>query len=240
MGFIVNHCNNMAVTTPDSIKFTYFDLRVKGEAARLLLAYGGLEYEDDRVTLPWDDITQWKTLKPSMPYGQLPCLTWNGEKICQSMAICRFLAREMNIAGRNSVEMAQVDEIIDAVQDAIDANYKAWYSAKRKEELVMLTGKTFPSAMSHLERMLSKRGGQYMVGNNFTWADLHLFYFCSEDFLEPEIVQTYPKISSLVRRVGQIPNIENWMQTRPQNRKPTEGHTIYFKNAYKILKENLA
>ena len=25
------------------IKFTYFDLRVKGEAARLLLAYSGLE-----------------------------------------------------------------------------------------------------------------------------------------------------------------------------------------------------
>merc|ERR1712107_947020 len=111
-------------------------------------------------------MTQWKTLKPSMPYGQLPCLTWNGEKICQSMAICRFLAREMNIAGRNSVEMAQVDEIIDAVQDAIDANYKAWYSAKRKEELVMLTGKTFPAALSNLEKRLVERGGQFMVGNN--------------------------------------------------------------------------
>ena len=28
----------------------------------------------------------------------------------------------MNIAGRNSLEMAQVDEIVDVVQDAIDAN----------------------------------------------------------------------------------------------------------------------
>ena len=25
-----------------------------------------------------------------------------------------------------------------------------------------------------------------MVGNNFTWADLHLFFFCSEDFIEPQ------------------------------------------------------
>ena len=230
----------MAVTTPDSIKFTYFDLRVKGEAARLLLAYGGLEYEDDRVTLPWDDITQWKTLKPSMPYGQLPCLTWNGEKICQSMAICRFLAREMNIAGRNSVEMAQVDEIIDAVQDAIDANYKAWYSAKRKEELVMLTGKTFPAALSNLEKRLVERGGQFMVGNNFTWADLHLFYFCSEDFICPSVLQNYPKLSNLVSRVGAMPNIKKWMETRPANGTPQKGFMIYFKNAYKILVENLA
>merc|ERR1712107_551636 len=224
MGFIVNHCNNMAETTPDNIKFTYFDLRVKGEAARLLLAYGGLEYEDDRVTLPWDDITQWKTLKPC---PMVSCLVspWNGEKICQSMAICRFLAREMNI---------------DAVQDAIDANYKAWYSAKRKEELVMLTGKTFPAALSNLEKRLVERGGQFMVGNNFTWADLHLFYFCSEDFICPSVLQNYPKLSNLVSRVGAMPNIKKWMETRPANGTPQKGFMIYFKNAYKILVENLA
>merc|ERR1711983_629624 len=92
------------------IKFTYFDLRVKGEAARLLLAYSGLEWEDDRVVLPWDDATVWSAMKPSMPWGQLPCLTYKGEKICQSMSICRFVAREA----------------------AIEANYNAWYSPNRR------------------------------------------------------------------------------------------------------------
>jgi len=222
------------------IKFTYFDLRVKGEAARLLLAYSGFKWEDDRVVLPWDDFEVWKKMKPTMPWGQLPCLTWNGERLCQSMTICRFLAREMGIAGRNSLEMAQVDEIVDVIQDAIEANYKAWYAKNRREELVTLTGKTFPTALCQLEKKLSERGGQFMVGNNFTWADLHLFFFCSEDFLDPEIVQTYPKISNLVNRVGQMPNIMKWMETRPQNGKPKEGFMIYFKNAYKILKENLA
>ena len=32
------------------IKYTYFDLRVKGEPARLLLAYGGARYTDERVS----------------------------------------------------------------------------------------------------------------------------------------------------------------------------------------------
>ena len=36
-------------------------------------------------------------------------------------AISRFLAREIGIAGRNSLEMAQVDEIVDVIQDAVDA-----------------------------------------------------------------------------------------------------------------------
>merc|ERR1719384_317284 len=63
-----------------------------------------------------------------MPWGQVPALTWKGTRVCQSMAICRFLAREIGIAGRDSLEMAQVDEIVDVIQDAINANYKAWYA----------------------------------------------------------------------------------------------------------------
>ena len=37
----------------------------------------------------------------------------------------RFLAREFGIAGRSSLEMAQVDEIVDVIQDAINANVGA-------------------------------------------------------------------------------------------------------------------
>ena len=92
--------------------------------------------------LPWDDATVWSSMKPSMPWGQLPCLTYKvrirspnridehllyiqGEKICQSMAICRFVAREAGIGGRNSLEIAMVDEIVDVIQDAIEANVRA-------------------------------------------------------------------------------------------------------------------
>ena len=79
--------------------------------------------------------------------------------------------------------MAQVDEIVDVIQNAIGANYTAQNERNRKEELIILTGEIFPIAQSQLERR-----GQFMEGNNFTWADLHLFYFCTEDFLEAEIV----------------------------------------------------
>jgi len=221
------------------IKFTYFDLRVKGEAARLLLAYSGLEWEDDRVVLPWDDATVWSSMKPSMPWGQLPCLTYKGEKICQSMAICRFVAREAGIGGRNSLEIAMVDEIVDVIQDAIEANYKAWYSPNRREELVKLTGQTFPTTLTQLEKKLNERGGQFFVGNSFSWADLHTFFLCSEDFICPTVLATYPKLSNLVSRVGEMPNIKRWMETRPKNPAPQKGFMIYFKNAYKLLAENL-
>ena len=46
-------------------------------------------YEDERVALPWTDPAPWKEMKPSMPWGQVPALTWKGTRVCQSMAICR-------------------------------------------------------------------------------------------------------------------------------------------------------
>ena len=47
-------------------------------------------YVDDRVVAPWTDPAPWTALKPTMPWGQMPQLTYKGEKICQSMTICRF------------------------------------------------------------------------------------------------------------------------------------------------------
>ena len=79
------------------------------------------------------------------------------------MAICRFVAREAGIGGRNSLEIAMVDEIVDVLQDSIEASvripkenlyfsffsfqYKAWYSPNRREELVKLTGQTFQTTL---------------------------------------------------------------------------------------------
>ena len=45
--------------------------------------------------------------------------------LCQSISIARFLAGEFGLAGRNNVEKAQADEIVDAVSDLQDAMIKA-------------------------------------------------------------------------------------------------------------------
>ena len=105
---------------------------------------GNLDYKDERLPVPWDNTTAWTYIKPNMSWGQLPVLTWNGVQIGQSMTIARFIAREIGISGNNNLEMAKVDEIIDAIQDAITAMYNAWFSDNRKEELIKLRDQTFP------------------------------------------------------------------------------------------------
>ena len=60
------------------IKYIYFDLRVKGEPARLLLAHGGVKYTDERIELGWNDPKPWTELKPTMPWLGANYLCCNG------------------------------------------------------------------------------------------------------------------------------------------------------------------
>merc|ERR1712062_176346 len=166
-------------TRMPNIKLTYFDLRARAEPCRLLLAYAGAKYEDERLPAPWDNVAPWAALKPNTPWGQVPLLAWDGEVIAQSMACARFLAREYNLAGRTSMEMAQVDEIIDVIQDLLNA----WYS----------------------------------LYHAFSWADLHIFFYVTDMKLmaNKDVDQNFPKIAKSVQRVGRIPNVKAWVESRP-------------------------
>ena len=60
-------------------------------------------------------------LKPSLPFGQLPVLEVDGVTIGQSMAIARYLANEYGIAGTSNMVKAQVDEVVDVINDVQNA-----------------------------------------------------------------------------------------------------------------------
>ena len=195
------------------VKLTYFNLRGRGEAARLLLAYGGIEYEDCRINPAFVDNAEWMELKPTTPYGSLPLLEWNGVVLAQSLAIARFVAKEVGLAGRNPMECAQVDEIVDAVNDMLVAGSKAMFS-NDEEQMKKYFTDSLPHSLGQLEKRLIGRGGQYFVGNSISWADVQLYSFCS-GLQDQSCLHKVPKIKNLMDRVGNIPNIKDWVEKRP-------------------------
>ena len=196
------------------VKLTYFNLRGRAEYARLLLAYGGIEYEDCRIVPGFVDPTEWKKLKPTTPYGTLPLLEWNGETIAQSITLSRFVANEVGLGGRTNLESAQADEIVDAVTDMFNAFSQAHFS---KDEAAMkkFGTETLPNGLANIEKRLTQRGGQYLVGNALTWADIVMFNFVGA-LPDQSVLAKVPKIKNLVARVGEIPNIKAWVEKRPK------------------------
>jgi hypothetical protein len=58
-----------------------------------------------------------------MLYGCMPELEFDGERIGQSNSIARFLAREYGLAGKNNIEAAKLDAIIDSSADMFQGEY---------------------------------------------------------------------------------------------------------------------
>lgn len=55
----------------------------------------------------------------AMPFGQVPVLEVDGKKINQSFAICRYLAKQYNLAGKNDWEALEIDVTVDNIKDLL-------------------------------------------------------------------------------------------------------------------------
>jgi len=52
-----------------------------------------------------------------MPFGKVPVLEVDGKRINQSVAICRYLAKQYGLAGKNDWEALEIDSTVDTLQD---------------------------------------------------------------------------------------------------------------------------
>ena len=52
-----------------------------------------------------------------MPMGQMPLLEIDGKKIHQSISICRYLSKQVGLAGTNDFENFEIDSVVDTCND---------------------------------------------------------------------------------------------------------------------------
>src|SRR5215470_9471797 len=95
------------------LKLTYFDFHGgRGEPARLALAIGGIDFEDDRI--PFAD---WARRKAETPFGGLPVLEVGGQVVSQSNGINRYVGKLAGLYPSDPWQAALCDEVMDAVEE---------------------------------------------------------------------------------------------------------------------------
>lgn len=52
-----------------------------------------------------------------MPFGQMPILEYNGKMAHQSIAICRYLAKQLKLIGKDDWEDLEIDAAVDTIND---------------------------------------------------------------------------------------------------------------------------
>ncbi|CAL2049796.1 hypothetical protein CAEBREN_15068 [Caenorhabditis brenneri] len=197
-------------------KLQYFNIMGRAEPARLIFAYAGVQYVDERV-----DKAQWPEIKKTTPHGQLPVLFVDGKQLAQSRAIERYLGKTFGIAGENDWETAKMDELVSCVEDfLIEINpwFKEQDNAKKVEIFKSLCETSIIPFMTAFEAILNGSGAEFFVSDKISYADLaifHIFWFMNSKIL-PGSLRRFPKLYEFVEKISAIDSIKSWIAARPK------------------------
>nr|XP_006825036.1 PREDICTED: hematopoietic prostaglandin D synthase-like [Saccoglossus kowalevskii] len=186
------------------------------------MAEAGVEYEDVII----DEFEEWPALKSSpgvkrFPFARTPILEVDGVTIAESRAIARFLARRHDLYAEDLFDQAKIDMITDTMKDIFEKLGDIWFAKENKQELMdKYYNDVFPLLLQGLERVLKENndGDGYFVGDTVTLADLSFAdtsYFMVE--WRPDVLNEYPKLKALKKRVESRPRIAEWMKKRPES-----------------------
>lgn len=153
---------------------TYFDMHGgRGEAARIALFIGGIEFEDRRVPF-----SEWPRVKPETPFGGIPVLEVDGETVTQSNGINRYVGKLAGLYPEDPWQAALCDEAMDVVEDIahpVIATFSITDDAEKKARREALADGLISFYLSRLEKRLAERGGKYFADGRLTVADLKVF-----------------------------------------------------------------
>ncbi|KAG8283973.1 hypothetical protein J6590_003664 [Homalodisca vitripennis] len=203
----------MATNNTD-IKLIYFPIKGLGEPIRFMLAYLGKDYEDYRCR--W---AVWVSeIKPNTPWGKIPVLEIDGQRVTQNIPIVRYLGKEAGLGGKDNWEDLRIDEIINVIDDlrAELAKYNYERDENRRAAVkVPLFNEIVPFYMKKLDTHIKENNG-YLANGKLSWADL--YFAAVSDYLsymyESDITVGYPNVSALKERVYALPQIKAWVEKR--------------------------
>ncbi|OXA40520.1 glutathione S-transferase [Folsomia candida] len=197
-----------------SYKLTYFDFKGRGEAIRLLLATAGVKFADDRVKLE-----NWPSIKPHTPWEMVPVLHVGDRSLSQSLTICRYIARKFKLMGANEWEASKCDEYAETINDLylewIKFNFEADPDKKAELKNAFLTT-LVPKYLIKLNTLQSNNGGNFLVGNTLTWADIFVADKLQtfEDTVDQGVLNEYPHLRKMKDAVFAEPRIKAYIEGR--------------------------
>ncbi|KAE9553767.1 hypothetical protein FO519_003035 [Halicephalobus sp. NKZ332] len=194
----------------------YFNGRAAGEAARLLLIYGGETWEDHRVSF-----AEWSEFKKNAPFEKLPYLEFDGIKLPESYAINRYLAKKYGLAGKDDLEQARVDAIADLHKDFFmdSREFSRVSSGKQAGDKEKVRQESFEPIVKRcygvFNDILKKSPSGFFADSGLTWADFVVSqWYIRMKEIAPDLAERYPEIDKHLDRVHNVPQIKDYVAKR--------------------------
>ncbi|XP_028401451.1 probable glutathione S-transferase 6 [Dendronephthya gigantea] len=189
-----------------------------------MLKLAGVEFTE--VLYDWGS-QQWADAKKDIStyaFGAMPVLEVDGTPISQSMAILRYLGKELGYAPSENLQQAKADAIVDECQDIVGKYLWKYLSEKEPERKEREKKNWFesilPREIEYFESILKRNGTGCLVGSKITYADIA--FFCTfNDYVAggkadvPSQFQNIPMATALYQRILNEPNVAAHIKSKP-------------------------
>ncbi|WDE07973.1 glutathione S-transferase family protein [Thalassomonas viridans] len=198
---------------------TYFDIDGgRGEAIRLALNIGGIDFEDERFPF-----SEFPVVREKTPLYQVPVILLDDRKVTQSNAILRYIGKQVDLYPRDNLQALLCDEILDAIEDATDklvATFGLSGDELKSARQALVAG-PLTLYLQWAEAKLAQGAGDYFIGNRLSIADLKAFVWtralCSGilDHIPTDLVQNVaPKLHQHLEFIAALPPISQYYANR--------------------------
>jgi glutathione S-transferase len=196
----------------DHLRLTYFDLRGRAEAIRVLLHATQAEFEDHRVV----EADEWGALKPELPFGGLPILENCGVLVCESHAILRYLGKTLTPSSNSDLDCSQLDATHDAIATFQEDLWRFNWVDDYYDHLESYAEATLERRLKMLATRFrrSREGSSDWFGADFSHVDCVAFCFLDEiDAFFPGVLAGFEELVALRSRVASLPGVSDYLES---------------------------
>lgn len=162
---------------PQDAVLTYFDLRGRAEASRLLLIDQGTEFDDRRIADP----QEWSALRVKLPFGGLPHYRDESVEMTQGQAILRYLALRHDLMDGDPALQAIYGEAQEVLAEAQENLWAFAWKPEYEEDPQGYAGGILALYLRALGRWFDNHsGGQFWVGDSISHVDYLAFVYLDE------------------------------------------------------------
>ncbi|XP_006008525.1 glutathione S-transferase Mu 1 [Latimeria chalumnae] len=199
-----------------AMKLAYWDIRGLAQPIRLLLEYTGTPYEEKPYTCgeaPDYDKSCWFNEKYSLglDFPNLPYLCDGANKIVQSNAIMRYIARKHNLCGEKEQEIIRVDIMENQVMDFRNGFGMLCYNPKM-EDLKPAYMEKLPELLKQFSDFLGER--PWFAGDKITFVDFLMYEMLDQHrMFEPKCLEKYKNLQDFLDRFEALEKIAAYMKS---------------------------
>lgn len=208
-------------------KLHYANGRGRMESIRWLLAAAGVEFEE--VFLETKEDFEKLRSDGDLLFQQVPMVEMDGMKIVQTRAILSYIAAKHNLYGKDLNEKTLIDMYVEGTTELMGMIISLMFHTPegKAKQIALIIDRATTRYFPAYEKVLKDHGHVFLVGNQFTYADVQLLEaILMTEELKSDVLSKFPLLQAFKTRISNIPTIKKFLQPGSQRKPPPDDEFV--------------